>query len=396
MKFSLSIIRRTCWSTAAALFVLLPLSASAQTGPLPQDPPVSSWSAGNVILTVQNSTPARTYFMQWSNNLEDWIYLPWMDIGGGNDLAFSPSITASSRNFFQLVYTDSTSTDLDNDGLLNELEVENHGTDPLNPDSDGDGMPDGWEVTYSLNPLSAADAALDSDPGGGDGLTNFQEYQLGTHPKKRDTDDDGLNDNVEVNAGDDPTRFNMPEFTLVSATRQAVLRETIERPAGMTVVREAHSTANGRGTSEGVHASRTFHLANPGTSPTFNPWSMNSAANSAWGMGTGIPAPVVPMETHDLSTPLFASRKEKMHGDGDFIAVPGVPNAEECRNITRDGAIVERTVRVKAARAMPVAWSIPYTRSTRSPNPCGTGLGVPHRSALARSPSRQVKPTATP
>lgn len=46
-------------------------------------------------------------------------------------------------------------------------------------DSDGDGLPDEWEIANGLNPTDAADASLDSD---GDGLTNLQEYLSGTDP----------------------------------------------------------------------------------------------------------------------------------------------------------------------------------------------------------------------
>ena len=45
-------------------------------------------------------------------------------------------------------------------------------------DSDCDGMPDRWEVTYGLNPL-VNDAALDKD---GDGFSNLVEYRKGTNP----------------------------------------------------------------------------------------------------------------------------------------------------------------------------------------------------------------------
>ncbi|MHC4717264.1 MAG: NHL repeat-containing protein, partial [Planctomycetota bacterium] len=49
-------------------------------------------------------------------------------------------------------------------------------TDPLDPDTDADGMPDGWEVAQGLDPL-ADDAADDLD---GDGWTNFEEYRWET------------------------------------------------------------------------------------------------------------------------------------------------------------------------------------------------------------------------
>jgi len=48
-----------------------------------------------------------------------------------------------------------------------------------NSDSDKDGLPDWWEITYGTDP-KVADAQSDPD---GDGLTNLQEYVAGTNPK---------------------------------------------------------------------------------------------------------------------------------------------------------------------------------------------------------------------
>ena len=47
-------------------------------------------------------------------------------------------------------------------------------------DTDGDGMPNDWEIANGFDPFNPNDAALDTD---GDGLTNLQEYQLGTNPR---------------------------------------------------------------------------------------------------------------------------------------------------------------------------------------------------------------------
>ena len=62
-------------------------------------------------------------------------------------------------------------------------------------DSDGDGMPDDWEVRYGFDAANPADAYDDPDV---DGLTNLQELLLGTDPTNRDSDGDALLDGEEV------------------------------------------------------------------------------------------------------------------------------------------------------------------------------------------------------
>lgn len=68
-------------------------------------------------------------------------------------------------------------------------------------DSDGDLMPDSWELQYGLNRHSAAvlgtalsEQSLDLDE---DGLDNLREFQLGGDPLDPDTDDDCIPDGEE-------------------------------------------------------------------------------------------------------------------------------------------------------------------------------------------------------
>lgn len=69
----------------------------------------------------------------------------------------------------------------------------------IDADTDGDGMPDSYENLHGLDKDNPADAGFDLDMNGGpDGLTNLEEYVLGTDPQDADTDDDGLKDGEEV------------------------------------------------------------------------------------------------------------------------------------------------------------------------------------------------------
>ncbi|MHA1368509.1 MAG: hypothetical protein ACTSRA_02175, partial [Promethearchaeota archaeon] len=76
-----------------------------------------------------------------------------------------------------------------------------HNTNANNNDTDSDGMPDGWEVDNSLDPLSD-DSQQDPDD---DGFNNLEEYQNGTNPHSKDgsSDDDSTTTNTAI-PGYDP------------------------------------------------------------------------------------------------------------------------------------------------------------------------------------------------
>ncbi len=72
--------------------------------------------------------------------------------------------------------------DPDNDGLTASQET-THGTNPNNPDSDGDDLPDGWEVSMNLRPLIAEGIdGADGDPDN-DGFSNRVEFEFGSSPR---------------------------------------------------------------------------------------------------------------------------------------------------------------------------------------------------------------------
>jgi len=81
--------------------------------------------------------------------------------------------------------------------------INDYKTCPYKADTDGDLMPDGWELLVGLNPLNATDRFLDLD---GDGLPNILEFRyppsgnqyFTTDPRNPDTDSDGIPDGWEV------------------------------------------------------------------------------------------------------------------------------------------------------------------------------------------------------
>ena len=135
-----------------------------------------------------------------------------LEVSGGYNLSLSDKLDGRDRTstdlnsltngkhdgFFGfllgLMFTpgSNANADSDKDGLINKVEKE-MGTDPKKADSDGDGLSDGDEVNqYKTNPLKA-----DTDE---DGLSDGAEVnQYKTNPLKADTDGDGLSDGAEVN-----------------------------------------------------------------------------------------------------------------------------------------------------------------------------------------------------
>ncbi|MGA1866060.1 MAG: transglutaminase domain-containing protein [Thermoplasmatota archaeon] len=85
--------------------------------------------------------------------------------------------------------------DTDRDGLTDGAEVQSYRTNPLNPDTDADGLDDMTEVLGLLNWAFSDPSSNDTD---GDGLDDFLEIEIGTDPGIFDTDNDGRGDGDEL------------------------------------------------------------------------------------------------------------------------------------------------------------------------------------------------------
>jgi hypothetical protein len=147
----------------------------------------------------------KNYQLQVSTDLVNWTNLadPITTDQTSHAIGINvvqPDTNIPTKVFWRVVVTD---LDSDNDGLTN---AEEHalGTNPNHYDSDGDGMPDGWESSHDLDPLNAAGENGTEGDGDADGLSNFDEWLNNTLPNSADSDADGANDFVEVTAAGDP------------------------------------------------------------------------------------------------------------------------------------------------------------------------------------------------
>jgi hypothetical protein len=97
--------------------------------------------------------------------------------------------------------TDPKNADTDGDGLIDR-------DDPFpldskfQQDNNSNGLPDEWEAKTNLDVSDVAPTPSD-DPDG-DSLTNAEEFARGTDPLNVDTDRDGVDDKTEIDAGNDP------------------------------------------------------------------------------------------------------------------------------------------------------------------------------------------------
>jgi hypothetical protein len=197
---------------------------------------------GSPSLTIAPTFTAADILASWGLGAF-WAYAPWWQLGlawgddldalclwdetnpeyfGPGDVAWfsltrgSPTLAtigASAADILQavgggpplpIVVADAFSLGLD--PTVDDLDALKCYTPPK--DTDADGLPDGWELTYWLN-LSQGPAG---DPDG-DGATNLDEFNNGTNPTNPDTDADGFRDKPEddyENPNSDASEDNCP------------------------------------------------------------------------------------------------------------------------------------------------------------------------------------------
>lgn len=172
--------------------------ASSQVLPPPDSPEVLPLTNDDKLLVFQGYL-GRSYFLQISDpssHLEKWFWAPIIKTNTDEEISYQVDGTAD-KGFFRIHHTDQVpgtgetldTADFDNDGISNLNEIDPPGgsaTNPLNPDTDSDGLTDGWERAHGFDPND--DGTLDPSNGASgdpdqDGLSNADEQAYATNPQ---------------------------------------------------------------------------------------------------------------------------------------------------------------------------------------------------------------------
>ena len=142
--------------------------------------------------------PWNSFWTGINNNLDNWYF-----VGARYDGYNAIYILDSDFNLIEIheLYDDPTDIFVGEDSMsisrsdgvdIYEILLV---SDPTLTDTDGDMIPDGWEVEMGFNPWDPADASDDTD---GDLLTTLEEYNAGTNAQLDDSDFDGVTDSEEI------------------------------------------------------------------------------------------------------------------------------------------------------------------------------------------------------
>jgi hypothetical protein len=172
---------RTLFAVALAV-TLLATTVLAQTSTDPNEGSQLGQDSTGAYTFSWWGQAGRTYFLQQSDDLLSWTYLPLIESGEEADIQWGFTSSAP-QSFMRLEFSDIPTddpfnADFNGDGLTNWQNLE-QGSDPLAvPLWDTNGLSLNWEQFYNV--------PLGTDPNAvalrGDGYTYLQAFQLGLNP----------------------------------------------------------------------------------------------------------------------------------------------------------------------------------------------------------------------
>jgi hypothetical protein len=292
-------------TTTAARDRLFHVDLQDPVNPMP--PSGSTVAGGNVVLSWQNLTP--------TTGTDAWVDI-WF---GTNPAALTKVLNAGLNTTTTTVSAPTAATyywriDSYLGGAPTGTPVKSTVFNFIVADTDGDGLPDSYELAYT-NPSSAISMVPGNDDDI-DGLTNLQEYQRGTlpndpdtdndslkdgpeltgvgsrpatDPKKADTDGDGLNDGAESNTGTWVSAANTGTNPTKVDTDSDGLKDGVETKTGTYVSATNTGTNPLAADSDGDNAGDWYEVAASFTNPTLGMSKPNIPYPlPAPGSGTGV------------------------------------------------------------------------------------------------------------
>jgi hypothetical protein len=153
-------------SRALSIAMLALLATTAGGDPTPQPQMQFAQGLQGTFNADWEGVAGRTYFTQFSMNLVDWHFAPFIDFGdGGHHRGIESD---ADKLFLRLLYGEFAGVNSLNDALMSDM--------------DEDGLTSLFEVMHGFDPLTA-NANADGEE---DGLLLTSEQQYGTSPHRKD------------------------------------------------------------------------------------------------------------------------------------------------------------------------------------------------------------------
>jgi hypothetical protein len=162
-------------------------------------PTALTLSAPATQLTAPGQTIQLTAFVQWPDGSSRDVTF---GMAGTRYVSSNPAIVSIANDGLITALSSGVAlVSASNEGTLGVLRVQVL----LSGDSDGDGLPDDFEIANGLDPNNPLDVLDDPD---NDGLSTRDEFDAGLLPFDPDTDDDRLLDGREFEVGTNPLLFD--------------------------------------------------------------------------------------------------------------------------------------------------------------------------------------------
>jgi len=153
----------------------------------------NKFDGGSVEISINVPTSIQTNHLEIYTT-EDLLTF-WWDIAasnlvagfGTNMITWTHDVSAIANKTVSYYTAGNADVDSDGDDLADTHERFIYHTDSEVPDTDGDLLPDGWEVLAFLDPLSSLGINGTLGDADEDGLSNLEEWTVGTDPNAFDT-----------------------------------------------------------------------------------------------------------------------------------------------------------------------------------------------------------------